>query len=32
MIAEHGFYQGKGSPFRLEINDLVTILDIGQPE
>jgi hypothetical protein len=32
MIAEHGFYQGKGSPFRLEINDLVTILDIGLPE
>ncbi len=32
MIKEHGFYQGKGSPFRLEISDLVEILDIGPPE
>ena len=28
MIDEHGFYQGKGSPFRLEIRDLIEILEI----
>ena len=32
MIEEHGFYQGKGSSFRMEINDLVDILDIGPTE
>ncbi len=32
MIAEHGFYQGKGSSFRTEISDLVDILDIGPTE
>jgi hypothetical protein len=31
MIKEHGFYQGKGSSFRLEIDDLVDILDIALP-
>ena len=28
MINEHGFYQGKGSAFRMEIGDLIDILDI----
>jgi len=28
LIAEHGFYQGKGSPFRLEPEELVKILEI----
>lgn len=32
MIKEHGFYQGKGSSFRLEISDLVDILEIALPE
>ena len=32
MIKEHGFYQGKGSSFRLDISDLVDILDIALPE
>jgi len=32
MIEEHGFYQGKGSSFRMEISDLIDILDIGLPE
>jgi len=32
MIREHGFYQGKGSPFRMEIGDLVDILDIAPQE
>jgi hypothetical protein len=31
MIGEHGFYQGKGSSFRLEISDLADILDIELP-
>lgn len=31
MIKEHGFYQGKESCFRLEISDLVDILDIELP-
>jgi hypothetical protein len=28
MIREHGFYEGKGSSFRLPPHDLVTILDV----
>ncbi len=28
MIREHGFYEGKGSAFRLAPHDLVTILDV----
>jgi hypothetical protein len=28
MIREHGFYEGKGSPFRVEPVDLVRILEI----
>ncbi len=28
MIEAHGFYEGKGSPFRLEIADLAQILEI----
>lgn len=28
MIMAHGFYEGRGSPFRLEPDDLVHILDI----
>jgi hypothetical protein len=28
MIEAHGFYQGKGSPFRLEARDLMEILEI----
>lgn len=31
MIGEHGFYQGKGSSFRMEIGDLIDILDIELP-
>ena len=31
MIKEHGFYQGKGSSFRMEPGDLVDILDIVLP-
>jgi len=31
MINEHGFYQGKGSSFRMEISDLIDILDIELP-
>jgi len=31
MIRDHGFYQGKGSPYRMEIADLVMILDIALP-
>jgi hypothetical protein len=29
LIREHGFYQGKGSAFRLEPADLMEILEIG---
>lgn len=32
MVNEHGFYQGKGSAFRMEISDLIDILDIVLPE
>ena len=32
MIGEHGFYQGKGSSFRLEIGGLVDILEIRRNE
>ena len=32
MIDEHGFYEGKGSPFRLEVHDLIEILEIKPPE
>ena len=28
MIREHGFYEGKGSPFRIEPLDLIRILEI----
>jgi hypothetical protein len=28
MIREHGFYEGKGSPFRVEPLDLIRILEI----
>jgi hypothetical protein len=28
MIGSHGFYEGKGSPFRLEPKDLMEILEI----
>ncbi len=28
LIREHGFYHGKGSPFRLEPRELVTALDL----
>jgi len=28
LIGEHGFYEGKGSPFRLEPRDLIEILEI----
>ncbi len=31
MIKEHGFYQGKGSSFRMDIGDLIDILDIELP-
>jgi hypothetical protein len=31
MIEAHGFYQGKGSRFRLEPEDLVTVLEITPP-
>ena len=32
MINEHGFYQGKGSTFRMSISDLAEILDIDRTE
>jgi hypothetical protein len=32
MIREHGFYQGEGSPYRVEPGDIVDILDIVPPE
>ncbi len=28
FIADHGFYEGIGSPFRLEPEDLITILEV----
>ncbi len=28
FIGDHGFYEGKGSPFRLEPKDLITILEV----
>lgn len=28
LIGEHGFFEGKGSPFRLEPRDLIEILEI----
>jgi hypothetical protein len=28
LIGEHGFYEGKGSPFRLEPRELIDILEI----
>jgi hypothetical protein len=30
LIREHGFFEGSGSPFRLEPADLKTILEIGE--
>ena len=32
MIGDHGFYEGKGSPFRLELSDLIDTLEIELPE
>ncbi len=32
IIGEHGFYEGKGSPYRLEVSDLIEILEIELPE
>ncbi len=32
MIGSHGFYEGKGSPFRLEPRDLVEILEVEKSE
>jgi len=32
MVGDHGFYEGKGSPFRLEVRDLIDILEIELPE
>jgi hypothetical protein len=32
MIGEHGFYEGKGSTFRLEIRDIIDTLEIELPE
>lgn len=31
LIAGHGFYQGKGSPYRLEPEDLAEALEIARP-
>jgi hypothetical protein len=31
MIGEHGFYEGRGSNFRLEIKDILETLEIAQP-
>ena len=31
MIGSHGFYEGKGALFRLEISDLIEILEIELP-
>jgi len=28
LIGEHGFYQGKGSPYHLEIRDIVEVLEV----
>jgi len=28
FVRDHGFYEGKGSPFRLEPEDLITILEV----
>lgn len=28
LIRDHGFYQGKGSPYRLEPEDLIVILEV----
>ncbi|MDD4573758.1 MAG: hypothetical protein PHR69_06030 [Sphaerochaeta sp.] len=32
FIADHGFYEGKGSPFRLEPLDLIEILEVPEAE
>jgi len=32
FIADHCFFEGKGSPFRLEPEDLVTVLEVGEVE
>ncbi len=32
FIADHGFYEGKGAPFRLEPEDLIEILEVGPDE
>jgi hypothetical protein len=31
LIGEHGFYQGKGSQYRVELRDLVEVLEIAPP-
>ena len=28
LVGSHGFYEGKGSPFRLEPKELAAVLDI----
>jgi hypothetical protein len=32
MIGEHGFYEGRGSNYRLEIRDIVETLEIAPSE
>ncbi len=32
MIGSHGFYEGKGSPFRLEPEELASVLEIEKPQ
>ena len=32
FIADHAFYEGKGSPFRLEPTDLIEILEVPEAE
>jgi len=32
MIGSHGFYEGKGSPFRLEPEELASVLEVEKPQ
>ncbi len=32
FIKDHGFYEGKGSPYRLEPNDLIEILEVPEAQ
>lgn len=32
FVADHGFYEGKGSPFRLDPDDLIEILEVPEAE